>query len=513
MKRFFTICLLSFLPLVSNATHQYGGDFYYKYIGDSTNIPHHYEIYYVMVRAVVFAYFPNGIDIDVQSSCYPDTTLHLEPIDTNVNGSLNLDFRRCVNTNEIMPNLWPSYRVYKKDIVLDGPCADWIFSLTYCCLHLNENLVNQPYLYASVHLNNTLGPNSSPAFTSTQNLAACRNQLYTFPQLTFDPDLNDSIRFVFAPITAGPGFPVMMTPGFTYQTPFITNTTNVLDPATGLMRFDIPANTPSGGYAFRVDVENYRLDALSGLWIMVGRSQRTNKVVVYNVCDSVALAGSVLTIPPYNTLFPFPTTPTLEMQCNDTSLVHYFLPDVDCRSISPDASEFRLVDPNGAPIPILRAEAICSPPFHSTTSIALKFGRPLDINGIYVMELKTGNDGDLLLNTCGFPMQTPMVLHLEVVNCTGVIGVREYSKSGLQWGAAQPQPVRGAFRVPYQGAQMQMIRYQFTNLLGQVIEVGQQALDATTGTLFFDGSTWPSGTYLLQIASDAGHHTQKIIVQ
>lgn len=513
MRRLLLLATFLFLnaPFLK-ATHIYGGDFYYRYIGDSTNIQHHYEIYFVNMGLMSGANPPISYEIDVQSSCFPSRTLQLDSFNYAGFRLYIQGFERCSGFSN--PGVVPVvYDTYKKDIVLNGPCADWTFSLQRCCLDTKVNILGSPQVYSFIHLDNTLGPNTSPVFDGLRTLAACRNQLYTFPQVTNDPDIGDSVRYVFAPLMSNPTFPSTMAPGYNFQTPFNSNTPNVLDAATGLLRFHIPINTLLGGYAYSTHVENYRFNPATASWVLIGHSQRINMVYVFDNCDSVALAGPILSLPPYNQLGPPPTTPTLSMQCNDTSLVLHFQPDVDCRSISSDASEFRLVDPNGVPIPIIRADAVCSPPFHSTTSIALKFGRPLDSNGTYVMELKTGNDGDLLLNTCGFPMQNPGILHLDVVNCTtGVVSVFDGAGGALLWGAAFPQPQHGLFQVPYQGGKSQMVHFKLTNLLGQVVAAGQQQLEPATGTLFFDATNWPSGSYLLYLETEIGHHTQKITV-
>ena len=90
--------------------------------------------------------------------------------------------------------------------------------------------------------------------------------------------------------------------------------------------------------------------------------------------------------------------------------------EVDCSSISPDGTDFRLTKPDGQPLAIESITANCDNNFEAS-QMTIKLFKPLTKNGKYFLYSKVGNDGNTLLNKCGFPMNEFDTIQLNVEGC------------------------------------------------------------------------------------------------
>jgi gliding motility-associated-like protein len=94
----------------------------------------------------------------------------------------------------------------------------------------------------------------------------------------------------------------------------------------------------------------------------------------------------------------------------------YFAVKLDCSSISPDGTDFRLTAPDGQPIPIKELVPQCDVN-NESSQLLVKLHKPLAFNGKYYIYSKMGNDGNTLLNKCGFPMDEFDTIQFNVQGC------------------------------------------------------------------------------------------------
>ncbi|NCI47091.1 T9SS type B sorting domain-containing protein [Sediminibacterium soli] len=87
--------------------------------------------------------------------------------------------------------------------------------------------------------------------------------------------------------------------------------------------------------------------------------------------------------------------------CITDSLRLVFRKPMQCNSIAPDGSDFSISGP--APVVVKSANGICTNGL--TSSIIIRLMQPIRVNGNFTITLKTGSDGNTLLDDCA--EQTP----------------------------------------------------------------------------------------------------------
>jgi gliding motility-associated-like protein len=90
-----------------------------------------------------------------------------------------------------------------------------------------------------------------------------------------------------------------------------------------------------------------------------------------------------------------------ELQLNFSKQIRY----IRCNSIAPDGSDFRINTIAGTgPVTIIGASGICAAD-GLTSVIKVKLAAPIQTKGTYQIQLKTGSDGNTIINECG--QETP----------------------------------------------------------------------------------------------------------
>lgn len=508
MKTQCYLLLFNLLFVISaHANHFAGADFHYRYIGDSTNIPNHYEITYSLLRDVAGLPAPQNINITAQSSCYANQSVSLSR-DLSIPITTLMNLGNCVLT--AVPVMVLEKYDYKGTIILSGTCQDWTFSTGTCCWQNTENFVGAPIFFSQIRLNNTLGPNSSPAFDSFPLLSACSGQRLKWSQWAVETE-PDSVRFVLAAPMSALNTSVNYQPVYSATRPFNTTTPSpLLDGSSGMLEFLV--GNRQGAFGFSVDVENWRLNPATNDWILVGTSNRTSQLLVVPSCAQTVVMGPQFDF----SRFPNNTTGARKIQgfCGDTTLNVHFQGDVDCASISLDGSEFRLESPAGLPIPVIGAVGNCNPPYQTTQELVLQLGQPLNENGAYALTIKVGNDGDLFVNDCGFAMQAQAPIAVEVDNCPPTtFNLAEHSNTSLQWGAPMPNPSKGWFGLAYQNGSADFVTVEVNNAAGQTFFKTEQLLSEPSGRLEFSTTHWPAGIFVMTIQTTHAVWQKKILVQ
>jgi gliding motility-associated-like protein len=402
---------------ISHATHVAGADLQYRYIGDSTGIAHHYEIMFRFYRDAGGAGAPQTVNIQINSSCFAASSVNLPRDPLVIQGQTAPTLNDCVDVGPATGTTISQLFVYRNTVILNGVCADWRFSYSLCCRNTAVNVVGQPLYFIQVFLNNTLGENSSPIFISEPVRAFCVNRPFNWQQNAVEID-GDSTRFQLINPRSAVATNVPWQAGFSAVQPFRTAPPQSLqlNRNNGLMSFTIdPAGV--GNYSLAIEVEEFRFDSVNQGWVRVGTSVRDMQITVAANCNSAAQAGVYLdgNVPGMR-IDPITGLPTVDYDCRDSLITMYFAVDVDCSSISPDGTDFRMTDPNGQPVAIRRLIPNCDND-NATKTIAVDIYEPFRINGTYYLYSKSGTDGNTLFNKCGFDMPEFDTIAINVTGC------------------------------------------------------------------------------------------------
>ena len=425
MKRILLIFSLVFFAFsFSKASHLSGGDIQYRYIGDSTGTPHHYEIFLRVYRDASGVSLGNTQTVQIVSAtnCYPSLSSTCSLIAGTGAGNTAPTLFDCVVPSGTTKNLeiW----AYKGTAILPGKCPDWSFYWQSCCRPPGiDNIPGSSGqgFYFEAKLNNFIGNNSSPLFVSEPVRAFCVGNMFNWKQGVVEED-GDSIHFSLIPCRefgGGGGVDIPFNPGYTATQP-ITNAPNTfltMHPKTGVINFTPGAQEID---VLAVLVEEFRYDSLLNIFIAIGSSNRDMMIQIEPLCSPTAQQGVKLDFNAPGT-YPDPVNglPTIDYDCLDSSVVMNFSNKLDCSTISPDGTDFRLTAPTGQPIPVKEILSICDPN-NETKQILLKLHKPLAVNGKYFLYSKVGNDGTTLLNKCGFPMAEFDTIQLNVQGCFAV---------------------------------------------------------------------------------------------
>ncbi len=422
MKKLSYLFLLLFLANFTKGSHISGGDIQYKYIGDSTGINNQYQIIARLFRFVNGASLPNTISINACSSCYADTAINCQLISGP--GNIPPTLFDCVTPGSPGTVIVEIY-LYKGVVTLNGLCSDWKFTYSNCCRNSAiDNITNAAGqdFYMEAKLNNYLGNNTSPFFVSEPSRAFCVGNTFNWKQHAIEPD-GDSLRYIIVAARANAGncsfTNIPYAVGFTALQPISTTPVQSLsiNHKSGIIIFK-PSTVEIDVLA--VVVEEFRFDSTYYQWVKIGDSNRDMQISISSNCNPIAQQGVLLD-------FNYPGIyvdissglPTVDFNCLDSTVTMHFANKIDCSSISPDGSDFRLSAPNGQPIPVKAVVAVCDINYE-TKALEVKLYTPLTINGSYFLYSKTGNDGNTILNKCGFAMAEYDTIQLLVSNCSGI---------------------------------------------------------------------------------------------
>ena len=408
------------LSLGLSASHLSGGDIQYRYIGDSTGVARQYEVLLRIYRDQAGIGMGNTQTVYINSSCYSQQTLTVTLLPGS--GGIAPTLFDCVTPSSSTKTL--EIYAYKGIVTLPGNCSNFNFSWNDCCRpggidNINgSNGFGSDGFYFDAILNNTLGQNSSPIFVSEPVRAFCVNNPFNWKQTVIESD-GDSIHFSMIKCreNAYPGTDINFDAGWTASQP-VTSAYFNINPATGLITF-LP--TMAEIDVASVLVEEYRYDSLYGVWNKIGSASRDMMIQIATNCSPAVMDGVGLNYDaPGHYIDTATGLPTVDYNCGDTAITMYFDIQLDCFTISPDGTDFRLTSPNGQPWAIKKIIGNCNVN-GETDSLTIILNKPLAVNGKYYLYSKVGNDGNTLYNKCGIGMDEFDTLVLNVEDCVDLV--------------------------------------------------------------------------------------------
>lgn len=306
-----SIISISFIFLSSNdvkASHAMGADIQYQCVGNDS-----------FLVTLNFYRFCDGIaapptaplDISSLSGCGTSQTVILQPVDSILfggdyipNGSDVTPLCDAqINQSSCGTGSFPGVEqhTYSGLVILSGQCTDWVFG--YNLNARNDEVTNlvSPQtqdLYVETTLNNVLGCNNSPQFTTSPVPYACSGRLFTYNHGAIDSD-GDSLVFTSVNPLDASGVPIAYQPGYSPSNPLNTSTPFTVDPRTGQFSF-----TPIGVQfvVITILVEEYRNGVLIGstmrdIQISINPAYCTDKPISNTNTTTGTVTGGVVTSP------------------------------------------------------------------------------------------------------------------------------------------------------------------------------------------------------------------------
>jgi gliding motility-associated-like protein len=455
----FASLLMSLWPSEAQAAHLIGGEITYEYIGNAAN-PHRYRVTVVLHRTTRWTTFDGvtGGALCVRSSCFPNQNVPLSiKAGTPAQGQPVPNQAECVQSNNT--NFTPVIEHFLEGTVdLPGLCADYTFGYVFVCCRIGVNNItnysgNGPggsQNYIEAKLNNTQGPNTSASFLAPPAKSFCLNNFFNWSQGASEPD-NDSIQYDLGTAMNATGA-CAAGQNMIFQAPYnrlqplnVATGTSMIVRSNGIIEFT--TGTVPGNYIVVVIVKELRLHPSGGFYYEVGSVMREMLVNLVDNClpgvqngptfdlnhptvSSGLISTSALGVIGNN--YPHPNAdsvpdpnsstgysmllPIINYPCFDSLITLHFQTFVQCPSITPDGSEFRLTGPDSNLVPINRVTANCNAALE-TRQVDLHLLTPMATEGDYYMYIKEGDDGNTLLNACGFEMAEFFLLVIRVNNC------------------------------------------------------------------------------------------------
>lgn len=123
---------------------------------------------------------------------------------------------------------------------------------------------------------------------------------------------------------------------------------------------------------------------------------------VLDFCDNQVSAGNNVAFTVYQEM-PTPMDSLAPAVCQTRTLKLIFKKAIQCGSVAADGSDFFITGPY--PVNIARIYTVCSGQMNLTTEVALELSQTMFKGGIFTLHLKTGSDGNTILDEC--QQQTP----------------------------------------------------------------------------------------------------------
>jgi hypothetical protein len=486
MRTFLVVAMLLSVCLTGKASHIAGGELTYRYIGDSTGVANQYEITLTLMRDNAGIGMQSAVSITITSSCFSSLTSSLTLISGSA-GTSDPNYDRCDYGVMFYP--YEKY-VYRGIATLPAVCSEFEISYSNCCRSGIDNLLNSisQGIYISAKSTSLLQNSSSTSFYNSPR-AFLVGQEVDWYHFVADED-GDSL---FAELSPAMESNSNQPASLSYNSGYSATIPLISDPAIG---FNIDLET--GNIHFKptaqqvgtvaMKITEYRYDST------VANYQKVGERILEKMANVLSISGQS------PAAITFDSTGTSTYPCGqkfiEFNTSHSFIET----SLSVDATDFLVIDPNGFLVPVVTAEALNTTSFLSNT-IRLNLLDSLDVNGTYTIKAREGSDGNTLQNECQSALAVNDSFTITVSGCSG-IGIEENRLTEMN---AYPIPARDVLHVSFVtpvNRQLQLVNAAGIAVINK--ETDDLLVDLTIEHL-------PAGVYVLYVTTGSGITTQKIV--
>ena len=129
------------------------------------------------------------------------------------------------------------------------------------------------------------------------------------------------------------------------------------------------------------------------------------QLIINNGTDANTISDNCGQFIPQNEQIPFgyvvpqptPFDSIGRIHCTPDSVIIYFPKRIDCSTIAPDGSDFAVSGPTTVTVATAYGNCVNG----KTTTITIKFTAPIYTKGNYLLTMKTGVDGNTIIDECG----------------------------------------------------------------------------------------------------------------
>ncbi len=428
--------LLAFIVLLSSintlqASHIAGAEIWYRHLKNSPT-PNTYRINLKVYRDITGVNLSNSKTICISSSCFADTSItatlkilrdNVPPLDS-IPGSffgsiITPGTMDCTDSSAI--RLTTELYYYSANVTLPDTCSDILFSFSEGSRNPSDNLTSSGFMYVEALLNNTLGPNSSPAFSSPPFKNTCVGIPVRWVQTAGEPN-GDSIYYDFAdPLSGSCGtLPAIVGhhAGYSLTQPIKSVNGITIDHQRGIFTFT-PAQHEIA--VVKVKVFEYRYDSIQTHKVLVGTSEVDAIISVKAQC-STATPNNRWIQPNRNNA----VSGLRNYSCNDSAIWLKTAQQFDVSTLATDGSDFTLYNSLGDTIP-LKSAGVSNADYQNgvASKLWLKPIRPMWYNDSLTVVSRVGTDTNTLLNTCGLALAPNDSVYFLIHNCTTDVGVNQ----------------------------------------------------------------------------------------
>jgi hypothetical protein len=237
----------------------------------------------------------------------------------------------------------------------------------------------------------------------------CPNEMVTFSFNTHKLD-SGIIRYAFSPVFKGksPNDTIGYVSPYTFNKPISSQIPLNLDSSTGSFQF-----LCNKVERVAVGMAVYRLEPKTS-------NPSLYDTVGYSVIDfpmSIATGGFCGNTAPSIDTSSLNAQLGLKRSCRDTSLTLYFNKPIIASSVSPSGSEFKIKDFRGNLLPVDSAIPLSIDSNGCAKSVQLNLALPFTNNGIYILGVKKGIDGNSIYSSCFVEMLEDTAVEISVWNC------------------------------------------------------------------------------------------------
>lgn len=189
----------------------------------------------------------------------------------------------------------------------------------------------------------------------------------------------------------------------------------------------ISAVTDSCGFGFDFDEITLTLSAplSNGNYSLIINNGSDGNTLRDN-CGNLIPQGELVLFT-YNKPQPIFADSIGRLRCAPDSIKVFFPKKISCGSISPDGSDFSVAGP--FPVNVASASGNCID--GKTDYVIVKFSTPVYNKGTYILSLKAGTDGNVVIDECG--QETP----LQTLSFTAVDTVSAVFQNQIQYGCVK----------------------------------------------------------------------------